>query len=171
MKTTFNGRLCDYSNYACIYAHQRAHARAADSKMTSGIICTYAITNRETGMAYFGVTSNFIRRWLKHTSDLLGGRHRCKELQEAFDEHGIYAFEIRIVECYNTTDGLIDREDADCSTRFDDASLYNRRLGRRWINGWNAYTSDGNGAGYRPKTPRGHNSVARWFDGTAQRGA
>lgn len=71
---------------------------------TSGI---YAIQRGER--SYIGSSADITLRWRKHRSDLRGGRHHSRYLQNAWNKYGEDAFEFVILEeC--PVDVLIERE-------------------------------------------------------------
>lgn len=68
--------------------------------MTSAI---YAITHRDTGTSYIGMSRQIERRWSAHRRMLRNGTHHCAALERAWNAHGEAAFFFyRLETFYNT---------------------------------------------------------------------
>lgn len=74
--------------------------------------CVYAITNLVNGKRYIGSTKNLQRRRGGHIRALMAGRHINKHLQSAWDKYGKEAFKFCILCKVNSTDELLDAEQA-----------------------------------------------------------
>ena len=68
----------------------------------------YKITNIVNSKIYVGQTQNFCDRWKKHICSLIGGYHKNKHLQSAWDKYGENAFKISVIEVCSRN--LDDRE-------------------------------------------------------------
>lgn len=58
----------------------------------------YSITNTATGEQYVGMARRIAARWVSHVSMLRRGKHHCKRLQTAWNEHGEQAFTFAVLE-------------------------------------------------------------------------
>ena len=72
----------------------------------------YAIRNTVTGGLYIGSTSNFNRRWAKHTRELRKGVHHSGHLQRAYSKYGSGSWELSVVEYVEDQHKLLEREQA-----------------------------------------------------------
>jgi hypothetical protein len=129
-------------------------------KRGTKIICVYAVLNTATQRAYVGSTADFFGRWGKHLCELKGGYHGSLELQADYTKDPD-AFEIRLIEVADTTDGLMELEQA-IGERFNVEQLYNCRIGQRYIKGRYGL----NASAPRPKTKGVRRQLkSRWYDG------
>lgn len=151
-----------YKTYARVFNDGRLAQCTGRKKLK--VICTYKIENASTGSVYVGATPNFFERWSKHVRLLCRGVHTNIRLQEQYDKYGEDAFTITIIESYNSTDGLIEREEQ-ATRMFDPERLLNYFIGRKTQSGWCTRMNEGMGRATRPsKTKRGPQSTYRWFD-------
>ena len=128
------------------------------------MICTYVITNKMTGSVYVGSTNDFWRRWQKHCNLLKANGHTNIRLQEEFDAFGSDVFTMEVVECFESTEGLLAQEER-VAQAYKPELLLNFRIGTKFANGWHVKQNFGRGrAGRPPKTTRGPQSKPRWFD-------
>ena len=74
---------------------------------SSGI---YSIWNLVSEKMYIGSALSFRRRWALHKSELRGGVHHNKHLQQSWDKYGSEAFEFHILEFVDSPENLLLRE-------------------------------------------------------------
>ena len=98
-------RLYRQKNRTRALARERLRAQRA----SAGV---YEIENRITGKVYIGQSKDWKNRWNQHRWELSLGRHNNSSLQADYDEHGLDAFEHRVVEypCDTSSDVLREHE-------------------------------------------------------------
>ena len=73
----------------------------------------YEIENKATGKTYIGQSRSWRNRWNLHKSRLSRGIHGNPSLQADYNEHGLDAFEHRVVQeypCDTSSDALFEHE-------------------------------------------------------------
>jgi group I intron endonuclease len=95
------------------------------TNMTGGI---YTIKNKKENKIYVGQSIMIEQRRTQHLTDLRGGRHQVKELQEDFNRLGEQSFEHQIYQELDKDDALsIKLKELETMLKFRDDgwSLYN----------------------------------------------
>lgn len=80
---------------------QRKHSFVVlpeDMKKLSTVCGVYEILDTTSGRAYVGASKNLRQRLGQHRSELRGGYHHCKALQERWNEVGEHSFQF-IIRC------------------------------------------------------------------------
>lgn len=80
---------------------------AEDILTQSGV---YVIRNVRSGRVYVGSSKNIPKRWSAHKTLLRQGRHHSPFLQNAWNSHGEFAFEFKIIEAVEIASDLFGRE-------------------------------------------------------------
>lgn len=70
----------------------------------------YGIKNKVNNKLYIGSAVNIGKRWDEHIRRLVGGYHRNRKLQNAWNKYGAEAFVFAVVEIVDNVDDLLTRE-------------------------------------------------------------
>jgi len=135
-------------------------AKPINGQPAPRVMGVYAIVQTRTGMAYIGSTENFFERFSKHFRELKGGYHGSLQLQAHYlvDPD---AFEFRLLQEVDTTDGLMELEEQ-LSREWGIENLYNCCVGKRRIPG--RYGLNASAPRAKTKGVRKQHK-ARWYDG------
>lgn len=83
---------------------ERDNANSDTSHKQTKLVGIYAITHRESGAVYVGLSSDIDGRWSRHRKDLDGGHHHAVGLQRAWAKHGSSSFEFSVLELCSVED-------------------------------------------------------------------
>lgn len=153
--------LDGYNQYKMFFRRSAGGLAPKNPLFVGRIICTYVIECSERpGEGYVGSTEDFRVRWGHHRNRLNYGNHVNTLMSDAIEEHGIETFTIRILKMYDTTVGLLRREQIDAFENFDERNLWNGVTGGR--QNFN-YPRQRRNAG--PSINPGRNKKVRWIKG------
>ena len=108
-RETLSEKAWRYRQDHGVRSREIENERLRTANATAGI---YEIENKITGKIYVGQSKHWKKRWNQHKSSLSRGKHKSPSLQADYDEHGLDAFEHRVVEypCDTPPDVLKEHE-------------------------------------------------------------
>lgn len=87
-----------------------AETKRPTSEYSDHVVSVYVIRCITNGKVYIGSSKNTKKRWYRHKSSLVEGKHHCIHLQRAWDKYGSGAFCFEYLEVLTSEVGLRERE-------------------------------------------------------------
>ena len=95
----------------------------------------YKIVNKVNGKYYIGSSSNIIRRWYRHRTDLNRNKHSNQYLQNAVNKYGLNNFELIIEREFSDNLSMLNKEQNLLNIHFGKEYCYNLNPGVTELNG------------------------------------